>query len=78
MLKENGDINWQETLAQIADDKGWSALGAHIRTFNPDVYPPAVFHYTTPEAAQEIVATPIEQKTFNITVMPEATCDGCQ
>lgn len=92
MLTETKDINWVETLAQIAEDKGWAALGAHIRTFNPDVFPPAVFHYTSPEVVEEIAAMvpiPVDYsglsdhfskptKVFNITKMPEATCDGCQ
>ena len=34
MLTEKGDINWVETLASIAEDKGQKDLGEYIRKFD--------------------------------------------
>lgn len=68
MLKD-GEINWVETLAQIAGDKGQTNLAAYIRTFGEGQIP------------QEVVThdySKLSTRTFNITTMPEATCDGCQ
>jgi hypothetical protein len=104
MLKEG--INWVETLAQIAEDKHLSALGAYIRKFDTmTVEYPSVYHYTPTEQVEEIasmvpvpaeyevpkvdtsVGMPVDYSNlssnfakpkYNITKLPEATCDGCQ
>lgn len=92
MLKKNGDINWVETLAQIASEKGNQFLAEYIRGFEPIPHPSTVIHYTTPEATQTIsTMTPANTVDYSglsdnfakpsnvhITRMPEATCDGCQ
>lgn len=72
MLKENGTINWVTTLASIARDKGEYLLADYIGKFGTQV--DTVIHATPIEGVNEIV----KAGKFNITVMPEATCDGCQ
>lgn len=74
----NGVINWKETLASIAKDKGQESLAKHILGFVENLKP--VYEILSTDAP---VATPTDysgmnKKMFNITVMPEATCDGCQ
>lgn len=70
MLTEEGKINWVETLAQIASDKGNTFLADHIRGFKPM---PIVTAQPDYSGLSDHFAKP-----FNITKMPEATCDGCQ
>lgn len=78
----NGEINWQETLAQIAEEKGCTDLGRYIRiyaqpepekvTTAPQVDFPMPIDYSR---LSDNFAKP---SNINITKMPEATCDGCQ
>lgn len=84
MLTDKGDINWVATLASIARDKGMYELADYIGKFSET--PKVLVHYTSEEGVKDIVEagviTPdyskLNNKTFKITVMPEATCDGCQ
>lgn len=69
MLTEKGDINWVETLAQIASDKGNQYLADYIRGFKPAPAPVV----TVPQPDYSRLSS-----NFVITKMPEATCDGCQ
>ena len=73
----NGIINWKETLAVIAEDKGNKPLAKHIRSFVEELHP--VYEILSSEELHvHPDYTNVNKKTFNITVMPEATCDGCQ
>lgn len=89
MLTEKGDINWVETLAQIAEDKGNQSLGQHIRGFNAPTM--TITNKVIPEmVAPSATVTPsntvdysglsnhfAKSGNYNITVMPEQHCDGC-
>lgn len=83
MLKD-GKINWVETLAQIADDKECSALGAYIRKFEEQPLPPPVYEVPKVDTSAKMpvdysgLSSNFAKPVYNITVMPEATCDGCQ
>lgn len=70
MLTEKGEINWVETLAQLAADKGNQYLAEYIRAFKP-IPAPVV-------TAQTSVDYTRLSSSFNITKMPEASCDGCE
>lgn len=74
----NGVINWKETLASIAKDKGQDSLSTYILGFVEDLKP--VYEILSTDAPVEIQHdySGLNKKMFNITVMPEATCDGCQ
>ena len=61
-------LNYQSILASIARDKGLNDLAAHIESFSKESKVDAVL--------TESVGVPIYK--YNITKMPEATCDGCQ
>lgn len=58
------ELNYQEVLASIASDKGLPELAKHIESFG-----------FTPETSTPVNAV---SPKYNITKMPEATCDGCQ
>lgn len=50
-------------LVSIAKDKGLLELASYIERYGKDI---------------EVKVDPIIKQKYNITQMPEATCDGCQ
>lgn len=58
------ELNYQVVLASIARDKNLPELAKHIESFG----------FTEETSAPVNDVSP----KYNITKMPEATCDGCQ
>lgn len=56
--------NYKRILSEIAIDKGLKELADFIQTFEPKVPVEKGEHFGPP--------------VYNITKLPEATCDGCQ
>jgi hypothetical protein len=71
-------MDYKELLASIARDKGDIDLSEYILKYEKVIVPRAGDIITKTDSG---IAGTVEPKTttkYNITVMPEATCDGCQ
>ncbi len=78
MMLQNGIINWKSTLASIATDKNQPELAKHILKYVENLRPEYEILSTEAPVHVHPDYSGVDKKKFNITVMPEATCDGCQ
>ena len=59
-------VNYRSILSDIAKDKGLDDLANYIK------------EYKESPKKNEVLSNLVGAPVYNITTMPEATCDGCQ
>lgn len=75
--------NYKKILSEIAEERGLFELATHIKSFALSIpnlssaLGADIKEYKIPES-KDVVPLKTGSGGFKITVMPEATCDGCQ